>query len=138
MSFVNARLLLLLPALPACACGGDGAAPAPSPKAADLLERYVAATGGRPAHERLSNRVTRGNAEIRGFPGHDWTATFVRYEAAPNIWSETLTFGDWENEEGTNGFSSVIFSSRQPSVLQRHTMTRNTCVAPPVLIVMII
>ncbi len=55
----------------------------------DLLEGHVRASGGRQAHARLHNRVTRGRAELRGFPDHDWTASFVRYEASPRIWSAT-------------------------------------------------
>ena len=108
------RSLLPLALLPTVACSG------PTASVEELLDRHVQALGGRAAHERLHNRVTRGRAELRGFPDHDWTATFVRYEAAPGFWSETLTFADWENEEGTNGeFAWGYGHVKYPSIEHR-------------------
>lgn len=71
------------------------------PKAEQILEKFVEATGGKAAYEKLHNRVTEGTFEIVGMGSK---AKMTTYEAAPNkqyVAIESDVFGKMES--GTDG-----------------------------------
>jgi hypothetical protein len=55
---------------------------ATSPTGAEVMEQALLATGGREAHAKLHNRVTRGFMEM---PAMGLKATMTAYAAAPNL-----------------------------------------------------
>ena len=56
-------------------------APAPIPSADQILNRYVEATGGRAAWQKLTSRVSRGTIDA---PSMNMSGTIEVYEKAPN------------------------------------------------------
>ncbi len=56
-------------------------APAPSPSADQILNRYVEAAGGRAAWQKLTSRVSRGTINA---PSMNMSGTIEVYEKAPN------------------------------------------------------
>ncbi len=50
------------------------------PKGADLMDKYVQATGGKEAHEKVKSVVARGTMEVQGIKGD-----LTMYQKAPNL-----------------------------------------------------
>lgn len=80
---------------------GLGASSEDLPKAEVILERYIEATGGRPAYEKLENRVVKGTVEYVTLGA---TAEMTRYEAKPDK-AHTIIQSDelGKMEEGVAG-----------------------------------
>jgi len=111
-------------ALGVAGCGGSSgqAAPAagpaqPSGDAADgalpaaekVLEDYVAATGGRPAYEKLDTRVSTGSFTVTSM---SQPATFAMYQAAPSKMYLVIEMpGVGKEERGTDGQTAWSRSS---------------------------
>jgi hypothetical protein len=74
-------------AMPALRASADD----PLPKAEDVLDKYVEATGGKAAYEKLKNRVAKGTMEI---VGAGLKGKLVAYQAPPN---KTKTEVEFEN-----------------------------------------
>ena len=71
------------------------------PKGEVILDKYVEATGGKAAHEKLHNRVVKGTFEM---PAMGMKAAMTGYSAEPNksyFLMESDALG--KIEEGTNG-----------------------------------
>lgn len=93
----TAILLSAALALPALRVRADD----PLPKAETVLDQYVEATGGKPAYEKLKNRVSKGKFELEGA---NLKGTIVAYQAPPNKMSATVDFGDFGKiVEGSDG-----------------------------------
>jgi len=101
----------LLPALLAAAsmtvcipdafCPGCAAAAQDLPKAEIILERFVEATGGRAAHEKIHNRTAKGTVEIAGT---GLAGSIVSRAAAPNFEHSIIELpGAGLMEQGTDG-----------------------------------
>jgi hypothetical protein len=73
----------------------------PLPRAEDVLDRYVAVTGGKAAYAKLENQVIKGTVEVTG-AGVKGSLTL--YQAAPNKMYMVLELGGLGKvEEGTDG-----------------------------------
>ncbi|HWQ53903.1 MAG TPA: hypothetical protein VN442_09470 [Bryobacteraceae bacterium] len=95
MRFASTALLTAL-----CAAGIAAAAD-PLPKAEAIIEKYIAATGGRAAAEKLHSQVLTGTIEM---VGKGVTGTVMVYRAAPNKALSIVEFGGLgKAEEGTDG-----------------------------------
>jgi hypothetical protein len=71
------------------------------PKADDLFEKYIEATGGKEAHEKVKTQVSQGTMEI---PAAGINGKVSIYQAAPNkIYLEADLAGVGKIEEGTDG-----------------------------------
>src|SRR4028118_1096804 len=51
------------------------------PTAAEIFDKYIQATGGKEAHEKIKNRVVKGTAEL---PAMSLNGTFETANVAPN------------------------------------------------------
>ncbi len=86
-------LLILAPALPA--------QEKDLPKAEEILDKYVEATGGKEAYEKLKNRVSKGSMEI---VGQNLKGKIEVTQAAPNSQVTKLIFDAiGEAVQATNG-----------------------------------
>ncbi len=93
----TAILLAAALALPALRALADD----PLPKAETVLDQYVEATGGKPAYEKLKNRMSKGKFEL---DGANLKGAIVAYQAAPNKMSATVDFKDiGKIVEGSDG-----------------------------------
>ncbi len=71
------------------------------PKAEDVIEQYIEATGGKAAYEKLKNRVAKGTMEITGL---NLKGTVTIYAAPPNkMYVEAELPGFGKIEDGTDG-----------------------------------
>jgi hypothetical protein len=70
------------------------------PKGEDILDKYVAATGGKEAYEKIKNRVLTGTMEISG----QLKGKITIYQAAPNKMLTIAELGGiGKIEDGTDG-----------------------------------
>jgi hypothetical protein len=111
-----ASLFLCAVALAACGGSSGGAAPAKSPSgaaasaaktagalppAAEVLDAYVAATGGKAAYEKLQSRVATGSVSV---PSMGQPARFTMYQEAPRKMRLVIELpGLGTEERGTDG-----------------------------------
>ncbi|HKI19792.1 MAG TPA: hypothetical protein VKA15_18030 [Isosphaeraceae bacterium] len=87
-----------------CACGQ---ATAKLPKAEDVLDHYVAATGGKAAYEKLTNRVSRGTLDI---VAANIKGKLTVTQAAPNKLTTLTDLGPvGTSRQGTDG--QVVWES---------------------------
>src|SRR5262245_27779017 len=71
------------------------------PKAEDVLDKYVTATGGKEVYEKIKSRVSTGTMEIAGL---GVKGKLVMYQAAPNkMYMEIELPGVGKVEQGTDG-----------------------------------
>ncbi|HKE13753.1 MAG TPA: hypothetical protein VKB80_02725 [Kofleriaceae bacterium] len=89
-------------AAPATAAGaGPGAAEGALPPAAQVLDAYVAATGGKAAYESLKSRVASGTVSV---PSMSQPARFTMYQEAPRKMRLVIELpGVGTEERGTDG-----------------------------------
>ncbi len=82
--------------------GAFGQATASLPKAEDVLDQYVAATGGKAAYLKLTNRVSTGTLEIAGA---NIKGKVTVTQAAPNKLTTTTDLGPpiGTTRQGTDG-----------------------------------
>src|SRR3984957_12105637 len=96
------------PAATPAAAAKPAAAPVASevdPQASAILDRYVAAIGGKDAWGKYSSRVSKGTIEI---PAMSMTGTVEVSEKAPNKMRSVVTVGDTpfqQGFDGTNGWA---------------------------------
>ncbi|MGA8231187.1 MAG: hypothetical protein WB795_06875 [Candidatus Acidiferrales bacterium] len=90
------------PATPAPAAAAQAAAtPAEvDPQASAILDRYVAAIGGRDAWAKYSSRVSKGTIEI---PAMSMTGTVEVSEKAPNKMRSVVSIGETPFQQGFDG-----------------------------------
>jgi hypothetical protein len=90
------------PATPAPAAAAQAAAtPAEvDPQASAILDRYVAAIGGKDAWAKYSSRVSKGTIEI---PAMSMTGTVEVSEKAPNKMRSVVSIGDTPFQQGFDG-----------------------------------
>ena len=91
--------LLSLPLLFACATSAR-AADKFEEKAAALLDKYVAATGGEAAYDAIKTRVTKGELSM---PARGVTGTMVVYLCAPNKFYSEISTSMGNQRRGWNG-----------------------------------
>ena len=87
--------------LTACLCLVATAAAQGLPKAEEVLDKYIEATGGKAAHEKLNNQVAHGKMEI---PGSGFKGSMTIYHAVPNrlfVELELENLGKFQ--QGTDG-----------------------------------
>lgn len=71
------------------------------PRAEEILDKYVEATGGKDAHQKVNNRVIRGTLHM---PAEGITGTIEAYEARPNLSYSVIEIeGMVRQERGTDG-----------------------------------
>ena len=89
-------LAVCLAAIPAWLCAQEA-----PPKGEEIMDRYVAATGGRAAHEKLQSEVRKTSVEIKG---RDMRLAVTTFRAMPD---KAYTLGEIPGigkvEEGVNG-----------------------------------
>lgn len=104
-------LFALMAIIPAFAQNKPADKPAPPaaalPTVDQIIEKYIQATGGKAAHEKLNSRVSKGQFEI---PAMGAGGSLESYAKAPNKVKTTITiegFGVVEQGfDGTVGYSS--------------------------------
>lgn len=67
------------------------------PKAADILDKYVEATGGKAAYAKIKNRVMKGTVEM---PSQGLKGSLVIYAARPNLMYSAFEIPGMVKEEG--------------------------------------
>lgn len=73
------------------------------PTAEKVLDKTIAAQGGREAFEKLQSRVTKGTIELTAGPQR-LKGTIERYEAAPDLRYVEVKLGQQATQLGTDGF----------------------------------
>lgn len=100
-------LLCLVAVSVACACSCSYAAEAP-PTATQLLDRFIEATGGRAALEKLKSRVMKGTAEVTSLGA---SGAFEVRAKAPNRQVSRMEMGGFgalrEGFDGTNAWTAI-------------------------------
>jgi C-terminal processing protease CtpA/Prc len=92
----------------------------------EVLERWVRATGGREALERVRSRVSRGTITIQGLRG-----TYVCSEAAPGLRRTRMELGGFGTiEEGCDGQAAWMRSPLQEPVVARGADDRAQALFP--------
>jgi hypothetical protein len=101
-------------------CAGAVARPAAAqglPKGEEILEKYIAATGGKAAYEKCKNRIAKGTLDIAsaGIQG-----PMTIYAAAPNkMYMEAELGGIGKIEDGTDGQVAWSISAVQGPRLKK-------------------
>ncbi len=90
-----------LVALAALAASVAASADAPLPTAGAVIDRFIEATGGRAAHEKIQNRVTKGTLEL---PAQGISLSVTVYTARPGlVYSFTDSDVTGPIEKGSDG-----------------------------------
>jgi hypothetical protein len=98
---VNGMISRTRIALPAVLLLAGAALAADDVKPEAILDKYVEATGGRAAYEKIQNEVVTGTLEITGM---GLKGTLTSYRAAPGNSYSIIDFGSvGKAEEGSNG-----------------------------------
>ncbi|MFQ5655687.1 MAG: hypothetical protein ACE5GW_13280, partial [Planctomycetota bacterium] len=85
------------------------------PEGQALLDRFIEASGGKEAFEKIKNRVTRGTVELVGM---GFTGSMISYSAAPCHHYEAIEFsGMPKAEKGTDGAVAWERNARGVKVL---------------------
>lgn len=109
-------------------CSSGFAQDAKPPAGEEVLQRCIEATGGKAAHEKLKNRVSKGVLE---FPAMGITGKITVVEAAPNLAHTMVDMeGLGKSEQGSDGETLWETSDAQgPRILEgeeREIMKRQT------------
>jgi zinc protease len=103
---IRARVLLLV--LASWTASGLGVGAAEAPSVARILDRYIEATGGRAALEKLKSRVMKGTVEVTALGA---SGQFEVRAKAPNRQVSKIEFGGFgvlrEGFDGTNAWTAV-------------------------------
>lgn len=127
-SWRQTALVLTLPVI-ALICAGtpSRAADEFDPKAADLLDKYVAATGGAAAYDAIRTRVIQAEMSV---PARELTGEMITYLAAPNLFYCQISTSRGSQLRGSNGKTvwmiEPVHGPRILSGLERALVTRDS------------